>query len=130
MLNILHCLCDRLIFHNYYQLFHLLKICKNIFYQIFLFWKFFKTVHVFIRKSIFFLRALIVLNQILWVKYLKPSSDKFLFVFSRLEFINCILPIKNKFLFRINATFFPNLFGIKSMFTANFSNLQKLKWLS
>ena len=40
------------------------------------------------------------------VKYLKSSSDKFLTILSRLEFINCILPIKTKFLFKKNTMYF------------------------
>ena len=61
------------------------------------------------------------------VKYLKSLSDKFLTSFLRLEFINCILPIKTKFLLRINAMQFSNPLSITSIFTSNLLSSQKIK---
>ena len=52
-------------------------------------------------------------------KYLKSLSDKFLNNESRLEFINCMLPIKTKLLLIVKATYFSNPFGITLTPTSN-----------
>ena len=49
---------------------------------------------------------------------------------SRLEFIHFILSITTKFLFRINAMYFSNPFGVTSIFTSNLLSSQKIEWLS
>ena len=54
-------------------------------------------------------------------KYLKPLSDKFLTSASRLEFINCMLSIKTKFLLIVEGMYFSNPFGIAVTFTSNLS---------
>ena len=64
------------------------------------------------------------------VKYLKSLSDKFLTSFSKLEFINCILSIKTKFLFKKNVMYFSSLFGITSIFTSKPLSSSKIRWLS
>ena len=51
-------------------------------------------------------------------KYLKSLSDKFLTNESKLEFINCILSIKTKFLLTVKAMCFSNAFGITLNFTS------------
>ena len=61
-------------------------------------------------------------------KYLKSLSDKFLTTLTRLEFINCILPIKTRFLFKKNAMYFYSPIGITSIFTSNLLSLLKIKW--
>ena len=55
-----------------------------------------------------------------WDKYLKSLSHKFLNNSSRLEFINCMLPIKTKLLLVVKAMYFPNPFGITFTFTSLF----------
>ena len=40
--------------------------------------------------------------------------------------MNCILSIKTKFLFRINAMYFSNLFGITSILTPKFLSPKKI----
>ena len=52
-------------------------------------------------------------------KHLKSLSHKFLTNASRLEFINCLLPIKTKFLLIVKAMYFSNPFGITLIFTSN-----------
>ena len=125
--NNLYCLCECLIFCHYHQLFHLLQSCKNIFYQAIFFIKSFKTVHVLVWISSFCLRSFKFLELNSLVKYLKSSSARFLISCSRLEFINCILSIKTKFLFQKNVISFSNLFGITSIFTSDLLSPQKIK---
>ena len=43
--------------------------------------------------------------------------------FSRLQFINCIMSIKNKFSFKINALHFSNPFIVTSIFTSKYLSL-------
>ena len=52
-------------------------------------------------------------------KYLKSLSDKFLTNESRLEFINCILSIKTRFVLIVKATYFSNPFGMTLTSTSN-----------
>ena len=51
-------------------------------------------------------------------KYLKSLSDK-LTNASRLEFINSMLSVKNRFLLIVKAMYFPNPFGMTLTFTSN-----------
>ena len=52
-------------------------------------------------------------------KYLKSLSDKFSTSFSKLEFINCLLSIKSKFLFIVEVMNFSNPLCITLTFTSN-----------
>ena len=52
-------------------------------------------------------------------RYLKSLSDKFLTNKSRLEFINCMLPIKTRFVLILKVMYFANPFGITLTFTSN-----------
>ena len=52
-------------------------------------------------------------------KYLKSLSDKFLTNESKLEFINCILSIKTRFLLIVKAMHFSNPFGMTLTFTSD-----------
>ena len=45
-------------------------------------------------------------------KYLKSLTDKFLTNESRLEFINCMLSIKSRFVLILKAMHFSNSFGV------------------
>ena len=54
-----------------------------------------------------------------WDKSVKSLSDKFLTNAFRLEFINCMLSKKPKFLLIIKAMYFSNPFGITLIFTSN-----------
>ena len=45
-------------------------------------------------------------------KYLKSLSDKFLTNESKLEFINCMLSIKTRFVLIVKAMYFSNPFGM------------------
>ena len=51
-------------------------------------------------------------------RFLKSLSDKFLTNESKLEFINCILSIKNRFLLIVKAMYFSNPFGMTLNFTS------------
>ena len=50
------------------------------------------------------------------LKYLKSLLFKFLTNLSRLEFINCILSIKTRFLLTVKAMCFSNPFGMTLIF--------------
>ena len=63
-------------------------------------------------------------------KYLKSLSDKFVTDQSKLEFINCILSIKTKFLLIVKAMYFSNPFGLTVFFTLNLLFSFIIKWLS
>ena len=52
-------------------------------------------------------------------KCLKSLSNKFLTNESRLEFINCMLLIKTRFLLIVKAVYFSNPFGMTLTFTSN-----------
>ena len=54
-----------------------------------------------------------------WDKYLKSLSDKLLTNASRLEFKNCMLSIKTKFLLIVKAMYVYNSFGITFTFTSS-----------
>ena len=95
-----YCLCDRLIFHQYHQLFRLLQICKNIFYQAVFLHQIFKNCPCTYKDKHLCFKSTKILDANSLVKYLKSFSDKFLTSFSRLQFISCILSVKTKFLFK------------------------------
>ena len=63
-------------------------------------------------------------------KYLKSLFDKFLTNISRLEFINCILSIKIRFLLIVKAMYFCNPFGMTLTFTSNLPISFNIKLLS
>ena len=50
-------------------------------------------------------------------KHLKSLSDRFLTNESRLEFINCMLPIKTRFALIVKAMYFSTPFGKTLTFT-------------
>ena len=96
----------------------------------FFFIKCFKTLHILIRVDTFCFNSSKFLEPNSCTKYLKSSSDTFLSNLSLLQFINCILSMKAKFLPKNYSMYFSNPFGITLIFSSNLSSSQKINWLS
>ena len=64
-----------------------------------------------------------------WGKYLKLLSVRFLTNASKLEFINCMLSIRIKFLLIVKAMYYSNPFRMTFTFPPNLSVSCMIKWL-